>query len=175
MATRAFIGLILFLALVLPAEAGIKTCDSVQTLDEVMESKNITHTRMKTIKKGLIWHYRIDFKSSECKKWSMIQDVTTKNWYSEPIKMGETDFNTAMFKLADIEQTIRDTNNLGMRKQTFTEKMVLAAEKQDRCMENGETWLCVWMKNYEPPKCIWANGESACLWPSGMITTSIKR
>ena len=157
------------------AEAKIRTCENIQTLDDVMKAKNITHTRMKTIKKGWVWHFRIDFKSSQCKKWSMIQNVTTKNWYSEPIKMGETDFNTAMFKLADIEQTIRDTHNLGIRKQTFFEKMVLKAEKQDKCMENGETWICVWMKNYEPPKCVWVGGESACLWPSGMITTSIKR
>ena len=36
------------------AEAKIRTCENIQTLDDVMKAKNITHTRMKTIKKGFI-------------------------------------------------------------------------------------------------------------------------
>ena len=167
--------LIIIIAVLFTTSAMAVDCDSISIRD-LQGMEDVKKTRMKAEHSLYTSFWRLEIKSKQCKKWTMVHPLDMKVMFGDnPINGSWDEYWVAFFEIAKVEQAVRDQHTLGPRKTRFQEK----AHNSVQWMENKEndgSLLGAWLgMDYDPPICVTAGGTTSCLWGSGssyMITSN---
>ena len=166
---------IILVAVLFTTTAMAVDCDSI-SIKDLQGMEDVKKTRMKAKHSLYTSFWRLEIKSKQCKKWSMVHPLDMKVMFGDnPINGSWDEYWVAFFEIAKVEQAVRDQHTLGPRKTRFQEK----AHNSVQWMENKEndgSLLGAWLgMDYDPPICVTAGGTTSCLWGSAgayMITSN---
>ena len=147
-------------------------CDSI-SIKDLQGMEDVKKTRMKAKHSLYISSWRLEIKSKECKKWSVVQPLDMRPM--SDLTGNSNEYWKIYFEMAKGERAVRDQHKLGSRKKKLMEKAYNSVQWMEN-KENDGSLLGAWLgMDYDPPICVTAGGTTSCLWGSAgayMITSN---